>query len=399
MHDQFKLFQLLDFMANKQIDKNLEVAQKLMDDFLARTGINGSGNNANRRYLWTDAFAVQACFSLSHEPNGEDYKAYALCLIDLVHSTLGKHRTDSPRKGWISGMSSEEGKKHPTAGGLRIGKKLSERLNGEPFSHSLEWERDGQYFHYLTRWFSALLQAYRETGNKKYALWASELINVGEKFINKDMGRIRMYWKMNINLTRPMVGSMGAHDPLEGLICTLSAIDAVPETSPSLERLRQDMEAVCQDMNWFTTDALGIGTLFLNTARAAELNFNVKPLPASIRPEYLFADSIAGLHAFAKQVYNDLEPASRRLAFRECGLALGFRVLYGLKDKYSALDMDFSEMDKFLYMVEEIEDFWARPSSQQSKTWLAHEDINAVTLASNLLAHNYPGVFCSASRI
>jgi hypothetical protein len=381
---------------DKQVEKNLEVAQKLIDDFLKRTGITDPGMDSNQRYLWTDAFAVLACFALSHEPFGKDYRAYALCLIDMVHSTLGKHRVDDPRKGWISGMSPEVGKEHPTAGGLRIGKKLSERLNGEPFDHSLEWERDGQYFHYLTRWFNALLQTYRETGDGKYARWAAELIKTGEKFINREKGMIRMYWKMNTQLTKPMVGSMGGHDPLEGLICTLSAMDAAPERKASLEYLKHNMEIVCQDMNWFTTDSLGIGTLLLNTARVAELSFSMKPLPASIRPEYLFADSIAGLSAFSKQVYNSLEPADSRLAFRECGLALGFRVLFGMREKYSSLEIDFRELEKFLYLVEEIEDFWSKPSSQSSKTWLSHQDINSVTLACNLLARNHPGVFCSA---
>ncbi len=384
---------------DKQIAKKLEVSQQLIDDFLRRTGVTGPGGNPGCRYLWTDSFAVQSCFALSHEPDGEEYRAYALYLIDLVHSSLGKFRNDDPRKGWISGLSSIEGKDHPTAGGLRIGKKLSERLDGEPYKQSLEWERDGQYFHYLTRWFNSLLQAYKETGNQKYARWASELIKVGEKFITRDKGSIRMFWKMNTNLTRPMVGSMGGHDALEGLICTISAIDADPENRDSLGQLEHNMQILCQDMNWFTTDALGIGTLLLNTTRAAELSINEKSLPASIRPEYLFADSIAGLHAFSRQVYNELEPADSRLAFRECGLSLGFRVLYGLRERYYKLDLDFHELGRFLYLIEDIEEFWSKPSSQQSQTWLAHQDINSVTLASNLLAKKYPEIFCYSSSL
>jgi hypothetical protein len=381
---------------DKQIDKYLEVAQKLLDDFLSRTGVKSPGNNQERRYLWTDAFAVQSCFALSHETGENDYKAYGLLLIDLVHSILGKHRKDDPRKGWISGLPAGEGVDHPTAGGLRIGKKLAERLNGEPYNKSLEWDRDGQYFHYLTRWFNTLLQAYLETGNKKYARWSVELIEVTEKFLNRDKGRLRMYWKMNTDLSRPVVGSMGAHDPLEGLVCIISAIDAYPEKRSSLENIRSELHFICQDMSWFTSDALGIGTLMLNTARAAELSVNAKSLPASMRPEYLFADSIAGLQAFTRQVYNRLEHAENRLAFRECGLTLGFRVLYGMRDKYNKLDIDFSELGRFLYLVEDIEDFWSRPSSQNNRTWLAHRDINAVTLAANLLARNHPEVFCGA---
>jgi hypothetical protein len=381
---------------DKQIDKQLEVAQKLLDDFLSRTGVTDPGKNQESRYLWTDAFAVQACLALSHETKENDYKAYALLLIDLVHSVLGKHRKDDPRKGWISGLPAEEGTDHPTAGGLRIGKKLAERLNGEPYNKSLEWDRDGQYFHYLTRWFAALIQAYVETGNEKYARWSAELMEITGKFLNRDKGRLSMYWKMNTRLTRPMVGSMGAHDPLEGLSCIISAIDAYPQSRSVLEQIKSELHYICQDMSWFTSDALGIGILMINTARAAELSFRIKPLPASMRPEYLFADSIAGLEAFTRQVYKRREHADNRLAFRECGLTLGFRVLYGMREKFNRLDMDFSDLGRFLYLVEDIEDFWSRPSSQNNSTWLTHRDINSVTLAANLLARTYPEAFCGA---
>lgn len=382
-------------LMDMQIDKKVEIANNLMDDFLTRTGIKDPGKNHKTRYLWTDAFAVQSCFALSKEPNGEDYRAYALRIIDLVHSILGKHRDDDPRKGWISGLPADEGSIHPTAGGLRIGKKLPERLNGEPYNQRLEWERDGQYFHYLTRWFIALFQAYKETGDKKYALEAAELIKVGEKFLNMDKGRLRIYWKMNTDLTRPLVTSMGAHDPLDGLLSVISIINAAPETGNSLESLNHDLQVVCHDMSWFTTDPLGIGTLMINTARAAELSLTIKPLPPSIRPEYLFADSLAGLQAYAKRVYNRPEPAENRLAFRECGLSLGFRVLYGMREKYNKMDIDFRELGQFLYLIEDIEDFWSQTANQQSPSWLANEDINSVTLAANLLARNHPEVFCS----
>ena len=183
-------------------DKKLELALKLINDFLSRTGVTGSEGNSEHRYLWTDACAVQACFALSYEPEGENYKGYALNLIDLVHHTLGQYRHDDHRKGWISGMSPDKGENHPTAGGLRIGKKLTKQINGEPFNQSLEWERDGQYFHYLTRWFKTLLQAYKETGEETYARWAAELIKASERFIGKNPGLPGIFWKMNTDLSK-----------------------------------------------------------------------------------------------------------------------------------------------------------------------------------------------------
>ena len=73
-----------------------------------------------------------------------------------MHHVLGRHRDDDPRRGWISGLSEEEGERHPTRGGLRIGKPLNEREPDEPADSQLEWEQDGQYFHYLTKWMHAL---------------------------------------------------------------------------------------------------------------------------------------------------------------------------------------------------------------------------------------------------
>ena len=67
----------------------------------------------------------------------------ALKLVGQVHITLGKHRKDSKRSGWLSGLDEEEARLHPTIGGLRIGKRMNERQPGEPLDERLEWERDG----------------------------------------------------------------------------------------------------------------------------------------------------------------------------------------------------------------------------------------------------------------
>jgi hypothetical protein len=74
----------------------------------------------------------------------------ALQLVDRTHHTLGRHRNDDPRDGWISGLDAREGESYPTRGGLRIGKGLPEHDPDEAFDERLEWERDGQYFHPTT---------------------------------------------------------------------------------------------------------------------------------------------------------------------------------------------------------------------------------------------------------
>ncbi len=373
--------------------EHVNASKKLMDDFLKRTGVSSNEGNPEQRYLWTDAFAVQACFALYHLLDDKEYYESALKLIKMVHNILGKYRKDEPRSGWISGLSEKEGREHPTINGLRIGKDLPERAAEESVNQQMEWERDGQYFHYLTRWFAALMQAFRETDNKKYALWAAELIKAGEKFIYKVAGSYRMYWKMNTDLSEPLVESMGAHDPMEGLICTLTAINALEENNKSLQALDEKMKGICEGMNWFTDDALGIGGLLLNTSRSFELSMIGENLPQEIRPEFLYSSSISGLNVYSQHIFDPSRPAVSRLAFRECGLSLGFNVLYELQDKYHEFDVNFEALKNHLSIARVIEEFWIKPSNHLSPTWSDHLDINAITLASSLLARDYPQAF------
>lgn len=79
-----------------------EKARELLEDYMERTGISGTGDSSVR-YLWTDAFAVQGLFGLHHIFKNEDYRQLALHLIDLVHEHLGNFHPDDSRKGRISG--------------------------------------------------------------------------------------------------------------------------------------------------------------------------------------------------------------------------------------------------------------------------------------------------------
>ena len=146
----------------------VQEAARLMSDFAERTGL--ASERPQRRYLWTDAFAVGNFLGLARRTGDAVQRSRALRLIDAVHHVFGRHRADDPRRGWISGMSEAEGEAHPTRGGLRIGKSLPERRPDEPFDNSLEWERDGQYFHYLTKWMQAL-------DNRSIPCWSSTTIH------------------------------------------------------------------------------------------------------------------------------------------------------------------------------------------------------------------------------
>ena len=220
--------------------KILDLAEKIMNDFASQTGIVGGGKP--RRYLWTDAFAVCNFLGLYLRRGDEKYRRLALKLVDQVHFVLGRHREDDSRGGWISGLSEEEGWKHPTIGGLRIGKRLPERKPSEPFDELLEWERDGQYYHYLTRWMHALNRVSQVTGNPTYNLWAIELAKSAHKAFVYEApdGRKRMYWKMSIDLSRPLVASMGQHDPLDGFV-TYNELQASASNNPDWSNLLREI--------------------------------------------------------------------------------------------------------------------------------------------------------------
>jgi hypothetical protein len=88
---------------------------------------------------------------------------------------LGRFRRDEDRRGWISGLDEEAGRRHPTLGGLRIGKPLGERGADEIIDERLEWDRDGQYFHYLTKRVHALCRTAFVMRSHECAQWAGEL--------------------------------------------------------------------------------------------------------------------------------------------------------------------------------------------------------------------------------
>ncbi len=371
-------------------------ARILMDAFAQRTGVRNNQGNTEDRYLWTDAFAVQTFFGLSHAFGNGTYEDYAFKLIDMVHETLGSYHPDDSRTGKLSGLSGEQARKHPTAGGLRIGKKLPERRKDRPFNERLEWERDGQYFHYITRWIHALLQAGVESGEKKYTFWAAELLLASDKFIYSSGIGPRMYWKMTTDLSRPLVSGMGGHDPLEGLICAVAVKEAIPEKAVDLDSITLKFYSMCENQHWATTDSLGIGGLLLNTLKAVNME-ETKDFPPSSKPKRLLEESIESLENY-QNLKETGYAASRRLAFRECGLSLGFRSLYGAKEELRSKGLAVDKLEEYLYLAREIEEFWKEPSNQLVPTWIDHLNINTVSLAASLVARRYPEVFSGKKR-
>jgi hypothetical protein len=370
------------------------LTQSLMEEFAETTGV--SGKTRPRRYLWTDAFAVCNFLGLFRQTGDDRFLRFARELVDQVHHILGRHRDDDPRRGWISGLSEVEGERHPTRGGLRIGKPLNEREPHEPANSQLEWEQDGQYFHYLTKWMHALYHMSKETGDSRYQRWAVELaVTAHHAFtgVARPGGAKRMVWKMSIDLTRPLVSSMGQLDPLDGLVTYLelqTTGDAEAQLRVALTKAIEDMTDITAHIHLASDDPLGIGGLLDNAARLAQLIFQ-RGIKRSDLLHQILVDARLSLEAFSHTALLGY-PADRRLAFRELGLSIG---LHGLRQLRCLVAQD-SELvvasDRLLPyrpLAKQISSFWSDPAHRLSRTWKDHRDINLVMLATSLSPESY----------
>ncbi|MFW6117369.1 MAG: hypothetical protein ACOC6G_02145 [Thermoproteota archaeon] len=378
----------------------MSAVREIMSKFASLTGL--SSGKAPRRYLWTDAFAVCNFLGLYHRTCRERYKELTLCLVDQVHHVLGRHREDDPRTGWISGLDDQKGEEHPTKGGLRIGKELNERKPGETLDRRLEWKRDGQYYHYLTKWMHALNRVSQITGDLTYNQWALELAKTAHAaftYVSPSSGGRNMYWKMSIDLTRPLVSSMGQHDPLDGFITYNQLQARAPDDpeQPDLKAEIADISSICEGREWATDDPLGIGGLLCNAYEVAQLVLN----GYWKRPDLLSAlskSSHVGLEAYLRRKPMELS-AGRRLPFRELGLSLGLHAVERLQeliaekpDPFDEKQDLYSRIESLLQhtsLIQEIEGFWLEPTNRQTNSWTEHLDINMVMLATSLAPEGY----------
>ncbi len=370
-----------------------------MNNFAERTGL--TGKRLQQRYLWTDAFAVCNYLGLARSTGEHVYTDLALQLVNAVHHTLGRHRDDDERTGWISGQSEHDGELHPTLGGLRIGKALPERGADEPFDENLEWDRDGQYFHYLTRWMHALDQVARATQQNRYNTWSRELaysaFNAFTYTPSSSWQPPRMVWKMSIDLTRVQVASMGQHDPLDGYITSLQlrATAAALQKSASGPGLEDETRKFAAMLKWSdlaTADPLGLGGLMVEAYRVQQLMQQGSPIDPQLLDNMLNA-SLTGLQDYA-QGGELQQPARYRLAFREFGLAIGLQALQRMQQTSgdesqaaatnSQTDKPLQAIMQYMPLRDEIEAFWCIPEHQHSTTWTEHQDINEVMLATSL---------------
>jgi hypothetical protein len=368
----------------------MQLAAALMRAFAAETGL--AGTRRPERYLWTDAFAVCNWLGLHRQTGKAEYLELALLLVNQVHRVLGRHRDDDARRGWISGLPEEEGERHPTRGGLRIGKPMPERGPADPFDPHAEWERDGQYLHYLTQWMHALHRVAEATGKRAFDDWAVELAQSAHAaFARRDgrLGGVRLVWKMSIDLRRVLVPSMGQHDALDALASYLELQGNGPVLSQEIAEARQLATAGALE----TDDALGIGAVLTAGYR----------LGAPIRPsgaeEQALLDRVLAAAALSLEVYAQRDPLSApahsRLAFRELGLAIGLHAMdhWRIEGAPGGRTGELlGAVLRYLPLASRIDEFWSVAGNRRAPSWTEHPHINGVMLATSLLPEGYLGI-------
>jgi hypothetical protein len=246
----------------------------------------------------------------------------------------------------------------------------------------------------------ALNQVSRVTGDVKYLTWAIELAqtaHAGFTYIPRPGGRKRMYWKMSTDLIRPLVPSMGQHDPLDGYVTyhelQLTSVKDFGQVShPGLGADIADMTGICQGLSLSTDDPLGIGGLLTDASRIAQLTIK-RGSAYGILLESILDSALTGLDGFVQGGSLEL-PAGYRLAFRELGLSIGLSGagmlavwieenpdLFG---RSHVLQRQVESLVGYGEAGKNIEQFWMHDMNRQAGTWTGHREINMVMLATSL---------------
>jgi len=211
-----------------------------------------------------------------------------------------------------------------------------------------------------------------------------------------------MYWKMSIDLSYPLVTSMGQHDPLDGFTTYLwlqatAAKVSRKTASQDLGAEIAEMAALCEGKRWETDDPLGLGELLCTVYELALLSLD-ESLEQTGLLDVLLRPSLVSLRSYASGSSLNL-PAEYRLAFRELGLSLGLRAIEKLIMLIRQTRRNFHGKNRlqswtesvlrYAQLRESIETYWLDPSHRRASEWTAHRDINMVMLATSLDPDGY----------
>ena len=242
------------------------------------------------------------------------------------------------------------------------------------------------------------------TGEPRYHEWATELGLVAYDRFSHGPGPVpdSLYWKMSIDLSRPVVPSMGQHDPLDGYVTLSSLRDGWDRERTSDHDARLDgtidaLAAMVERSSLTTDDPLGTGSLLAAGWFLARVTRPEQPRRLRILERVLEAAD-ESLATVRRTRLLEL-PADQRLAFRELGLAIGLaaasRLAGGEARSDGTLPMVAHRAEPlagWAHLRRSIQEFWLDPASRGSPTWTDHEDINTVMLAASLAPEGYLGV-------
>jgi hypothetical protein len=207
---------------------------------------------------------------------------------------------------------------------------------------------------------------------------------------------------MSIDLSYPLVPSMGHHDPLDGLITysqlqATAAKDSEKSTRLDLRVEITDLAKICEGKSWVTDDPLGIGGLLGDAHKVAQLIINGYFEKTDLL-EILLDSSLPGLESYVRKNPLNL-PADYRLAFRELGLSIGLRAVErlwrfveekpGFFSRKLPLLPRIEKLMQYKSFRERIEMFWLENPNQEAASWMVHRDINMVMLATSLAPDGY----------
>jgi hypothetical protein len=132
---------------------------------------------------------------------------------------------------------------------------------------------------------------------------------------------------------------MGQHDALDGYVTCLQlrvtrSTLPVARAAPSLEEEAADFSAMLAAQDLSTADPLGLGGLMADAYRLDQLARD-GALPDSRLRDALLRATLAGLEKYAA-ASEIQQPAERRLAFRELGMAIGLHTVASMRNPPAA---------------------------------------------------------------